>query len=264
MIKCSSVSEMLVSTVKRCLVSVPAVGVELSASPPRCWLLQGHPLHLLLGGRHGSCDAGSWPRVPLHPGLLPHREHVNTSWNSSLFKKYTDWILAIISYDHHISAFTSCAGSLSRQPSVSLVCLWLISSTLTCRNTSAGEKDTDNDRLLFMSSGCWMFYIYRLFLSFSSSPLSSMVFGTNALFTKPAQSLAPMMVLNVLNQFGYEQLKDAERNLTPRYKEFVEANATIKAPATSSYSIFLSVSIIKRQLPLNSKVTWWHNFNNIQ
>uniref|UniRef100_UPI0037E93468 transmembrane protein 180-like n=1 Tax=Semicossyphus pulcher TaxID=241346 RepID=UPI0037E93468 len=41
-----------------------------------------------------------------------------------------------------------------------------------------------------------------------SSPLSSMVFGTNALFTKPAQSLAPMIVLNILNQFGYEQLKD--------------------------------------------------------
>ncbi|KAK9535061.1 hypothetical protein VZT92_007466 [Zoarces viviparus] len=45
-----------------------------------------------------------------------------------------------------------------------------------------------------------------------SSPLSSMVFGTNALFTKPAQSLAPMMVLNILNQFGYEQLKDAGRD----------------------------------------------------
>ncbi|XP_074553749.1 transmembrane protein 180-like [Halichoeres trimaculatus] len=42
-----------------------------------------------------------------------------------------------------------------------------------------------------------------------SSPVSSMVFGTNALFTKPAQSLAPMLVLSILNQFGYEQLKDA-------------------------------------------------------
>uniref|UniRef100_A0A3B3ZBI2 Uncharacterized protein n=1 Tax=Periophthalmus magnuspinnatus TaxID=409849 RepID=A0A3B3ZBI2_9GOBI len=42
-----------------------------------------------------------------------------------------------------------------------------------------------------------------------SCPLSSMVFGTNALFTKPAQSLAPMIVLTILNQFGYEQLKEA-------------------------------------------------------
>ncbi|XP_036409039.1 transmembrane protein 180 [Megalops cyprinoides] len=41
------------------------------------------------------------------------------------------------------------------------------------------------------------------------SPLSSMVFGTNALFTKPAQSLAPMLVVSILNQFGYEDLKDA-------------------------------------------------------
>ncbi|XP_017309640.1 transmembrane protein 180-like isoform X2 [Ictalurus punctatus] len=41
-----------------------------------------------------------------------------------------------------------------------------------------------------------------------SSPLSSMVFGTNALFTKPAQSLAPMLVVSILNQYGYEELKD--------------------------------------------------------
>ncbi|CAI5675380.1 transmembrane protein 180-like isoform X3 [Oreochromis niloticus] len=48
-----------------------------------------------------------------------------------------------------------------------------------------------------------------------SSPLSSMVFGTNALFTKPAQSLAPMIVLNILNQFGYEQLKDVTKDSDP-------------------------------------------------
>ncbi|XP_058509208.1 transmembrane protein 180-like [Solea solea] len=41
-----------------------------------------------------------------------------------------------------------------------------------------------------------------------SAPLSSMVFGTNALFTKPAHSLAPMLVLSIVNQFGYEKLKD--------------------------------------------------------
>ncbi|KAF7690908.1 transmembrane protein 180-like [Silurus meridionalis] len=40
-----------------------------------------------------------------------------------------------------------------------------------------------------------------------SSPLSSMVFGTNALFTKPAQSLAPMLVVSILNQYGYEEIK---------------------------------------------------------
>ncbi|XP_057673012.1 transmembrane protein 180-like [Corythoichthys intestinalis] len=46
-----------------------------------------------------------------------------------------------------------------------------------------------------------------------SSPISSMVFGTNALFTKPAQSLAPMLVINILNQFGYEKLKDAGKDV---------------------------------------------------
>ncbi|MCI4391787.1 hypothetical protein PGIGA_G00138460 [Pangasianodon gigas] len=43
-----------------------------------------------------------------------------------------------------------------------------------------------------------------------SSPLSSMVFGTNALFTKPAQSLAPMLVVSILNQYGYEEMKDGK------------------------------------------------------
>lgn len=51
---------------------------------------------------------------------------------------------------------------------------------------------------------------------FHSSPLSSMVFGTNALFTKPAQSLAPMLVLSILNQFEYERLKDASQDADHR------------------------------------------------
>jgi len=39
-------------------------------------------------------------------------------------------------------------------------------------------------------------------------PQSSMVFGTNALFTKPGNSLAPMLVVYVLNSYGYETLKN--------------------------------------------------------
>eukprot|EP00795_Rhopilema_esculentum_P015174 gene15174-6369_t len=35
-------------------------------------------------------------------------------------------------------------------------------------------------------------------------PLSSMVFGLNALVTKPAQSIAPMTVLRILSSFGYQ------------------------------------------------------------
>uniref|UniRef100_F6R4U1 Transmembrane protein 180 n=1 Tax=Xenopus tropicalis TaxID=8364 RepID=F6R4U1_XENTR len=45
------------------------------------------------------------------------------------------------------------------------------------------------------------------------SPLSSMVFGTNALFTKPAQSLAPMLVVTILNQYGYDHL--SSKNTVP-------------------------------------------------
>ncbi|XP_060798453.1 transmembrane protein 180-like [Neoarius graeffei] len=50
-----------------------------------------------------------------------------------------------------------------------------------------------------------------------SSPLSSMVFGTNALFTKPAQSLAPMLVVFILNQYGYEEMKNAYEEMKDSY-----------------------------------------------
>ena len=37
-------------------------------------------------------------------------------------------------------------------------------------------------------------------------PLSSMVFGLNALVTKPAVSLAPMLAVAIFNQYGYRYL----------------------------------------------------------
>ncbi|EDV21728.1 uncharacterized protein TRIADDRAFT_59746 [Trichoplax adhaerens] len=37
------------------------------------------------------------------------------------------------------------------------------------------------------------------------APISSMIFGTNALFTKPAQSLAPMFVVSFLTGYGYQR-----------------------------------------------------------
>ncbi|XP_041813792.1 transmembrane protein 180 isoform X2 [Chelmon rostratus] len=68
---------------------------------------------------------------------------------------------------------------------------------------------------VMLALGPQHYYILAFFLTVNISPLSSMVFGTNALFTKPAQSLAPMIVLNILNQFGYEQLKDTGRGSDP-------------------------------------------------
>lgn len=38
-------------------------------------------------------------------------------------------------------------------------------------------------------------------------PISSTVYGANALVVKPANSLSPMLVVAILNSFGYEQLK---------------------------------------------------------
>ncbi|XP_025939073.1 transmembrane protein 180-like isoform X2 [Apteryx rowi] len=58
--------------------------------------------------------------------------------------------------------------------------------------------------MFFLGPECY--YLLAFYLTTNISPLSSMVFGTNALFTKPAQSLAPMLVVTILNQFGYENL----------------------------------------------------------
>jgi len=41
------------------------------------------------------------------------------------------------------------------------------------------------------------------FACFGSHPLSSMVFGLNALVTKPAISVAPMITVALLNSYGY-------------------------------------------------------------
>jgi len=45
-----------------------------------------------------------------------------------------------------------------------------------------------------------------------TSPLSSSVFGTNALITKPAQSLAPMLVLYLLNPYAFQEFKRDPRS----------------------------------------------------
>ncbi|XP_046573443.1 uncharacterized protein LOC124281438 [Haliotis rubra] len=39
-------------------------------------------------------------------------------------------------------------------------------------------------------------------------PMTSMIFGTNALVVKPAQSLCPMFIVTVLNMYGYQHLKN--------------------------------------------------------
>ncbi|XP_068677996.1 transmembrane protein 180-like [Montipora foliosa] len=40
-----------------------------------------------------------------------------------------------------------------------------------------------------------------------NAPVSSMIFGTKALFTKPALSLAPMMVVHILSWYGYKDIQ---------------------------------------------------------
>lgn len=47
-----------------------------------------------------------------------------------------------------------------------------------------------------------LFY-YVVLVQFLRHPLSSMVFGTNALITKPAISFAPMLTVAIFNKYGY-------------------------------------------------------------
>ena len=55
---------------------------------------------------------------------------------------------------------------------------------------------------------CMTGFIFSCHLIYASlcfsSPVSSLVFGTNALFTKPAQSVAPMLIVAILSSYGYE------------------------------------------------------------
>ena len=50
--------------------------------------------------------------------------------------------------------------------------------------------------------------MHFVFICFCRHPISSMIFGTNALIVKPAISLSPMLVVTILNNHGYSQLKD--------------------------------------------------------
>lgn len=55
-----------------------------------------------------------------------------------------------------------------------------------------------------------------------ASPLSSTIFGTNALITKPAMSLAPMLVIYLLNPFGFEAFKMESKTIMQDVDTFNE------------------------------------------
>jgi len=54
-------------------------------------------------------------------------------------------------------------------------------------------------------------------------PQSSMVYGSNALFTKPGNSLAPMLVVAVLNNYGYESLKEGTKEKSSEAEQLQDA-----------------------------------------
>ncbi|GAB1598542.1 transmembrane protein 180-like [Argonauta hians] len=43
-----------------------------------------------------------------------------------------------------------------------------------------------------------------------SKPISSMIYGANALIEKPAVSISPILIVNILNSYGYQQSKNGK------------------------------------------------------
>ncbi|XP_076805110.1 transmembrane protein 180-like [Clavelina lepadiformis] len=54
-------------------------------------------------------------------------------------------------------------------------------------------------------------------------PQSAMAFGTNALITKPANSLAPMLVVAALDRYGYEHIRQLGTNWQEKTEPFEQA-----------------------------------------
>lgn len=54
-------------------------------------------------------------------------------------------------------------------------------------------------------------------------PISSMVFGLNALVTKPAQSIAPVMVVSILSRYGYKANSGQQGSEFPKSESFLSA-----------------------------------------
>uniref|UniRef100_H2YRD7 Major facilitator superfamily associated domain-containing protein n=1 Tax=Ciona savignyi TaxID=51511 RepID=H2YRD7_CIOSA len=82
-------------------------------------------------------------------------------------------------------------------------------------------------------------------------PQSSMVFGTNALITKPANSLAPMLVVAVLNSYGYEHLKDYGASGPP-----LDPSANARELMDMHSTMFLLLCFIPVILSLAQIVVW--------
>lgn len=78
-----------------------------------------------------------------------------------------------------------------------------------------------------------------------NAPVSSMIFGTNALFTKPAQSLAPMMVVHILSWYGY---KDNQGN--------TEVKGSSGAPGQLLDAMFFLLCIIPLIIAMIQIVVW--------
>jgi len=80
-----------------------------------------------------------------------------------------------------------------------------------------------------------------------SHPLSSMVFGLNALVTKPAISIAPMITVAVLNSYGYSAKPSNIAGVSPSAVTVSDANHTL---TTAMFCVTCAVPVITGLLQL--------------
>jgi len=89
-----------------------------------------------------------------------------------------------------------------------------------------------------------------------AQPFSASYFGINALFTKPAHSITPMVVLNVWNRFGFREKSSAAA------QSYSSANPILSSPNSIElrYIIFLMCTL----LPLVTgliQILIWHFYS---
>lgn len=105
-----------------------------------------------------------------------------------------------------------------------------------------------------------MLYCTKIF----RNPLSTLIFTLNALFTKPAISLAPIIIVSIINRAGiYDAWKDADKrlDLEPNERNSVQDSMFICA---CFYPLVLAVLQVFLMLPYRLKFYHHEEKNKIQ
>lgn len=93
------------------------------------------------------------------------------------------------------------------------------------------------------------FVLNKIKLYHFRNPLSSMVFGLNALVTKPSVSLAPMVTVAILSRYGYSGQEKIESNTSQSIGHSSENTISLD-PATAMFNLTCFIPVIIGTLQL--------------